>query len=104
MAIGLGSAALKVFFRDVTPLVKLGLQLWFYASPIIYPVTAVPQPLRQYYFLNPMAGLIESYRDVLIEGVRPGTYLQMSAAISLLILSLGYFVFRRLETKFAEVI
>ncbi|MFV2044247.1 MAG: ABC transporter permease, partial [Anaerolineales bacterium] len=104
LGIGLGAAALNVFFRDVQPVMKLGLQLWFYASPIIYPVTAVPDSLKRFYYLNPMAGLIESYRDVLIEGVRPGQYLQISAATSLVILAIGYFVFRRLEPRFADII
>ncbi|MFV2045641.1 MAG: ABC transporter permease, partial [Anaerolineales bacterium] len=104
LGIGLGAAALNVYFRDIQPLLKLGLQLWFYASPIIYPIATVPEPLRRFYFLNPMAGLIESYRDVLIEGVPPGSYLQLSAILSLVILAIGYVIFRRLEPRFADII
>lgn len=104
LGIGLGAAALNVLFRDIQPLLKLGLQLWFYASPIIYPITAVPSRIQPFYYLNPMAGLIESYRDVLIEGVQPGPYLWIALAMSLVILTVGYVIFRRLEPTFADVI
>ena len=104
LGIGLGAAALNVLFRDIQPLLRLGLQLWFYASPIIYPITAVPSRIQPFYFLNPMAGLIESYRDVLIEGVQPGPYLWIAVAMSLVALTVGYVIFRRLEPTFADVI
>lgn len=104
LGLGLASAAGNVFFRDVQSLLTLALQVWFYASPIIYPVTMVPEFLRPYYFLNPMAGIIEAYRDVLLNGQAPGSYLIPSALISLVIFMLGYWFFKRAEFQFADIV
>ncbi|MFC2043375.1 ABC transporter permease [Chloroflexota bacterium] len=104
IGVGLLLAAMNVFYRDVKSMLTLILQLWFYASPIIYPVSSVPQRLRPLYFLNPMAGIIESYRDVLLNGSVPGLYLLPSVVISLIFLLLGYFLFKRVEYRFADII
>lgn len=104
VGLGLSAAALNVFFRDVQPLLALFIQLWFYASPIIYPVTLVPERLRTIYFLNPMAGILESYRDVLLRQSLPGSYLLLSAAVSFLVLLFGYWFFKRVEHDFADII
>ncbi len=102
--IGLACAALNVFVRDVQPLLTLALQLWFYASPIIYPASLVPAALRPVYFLNPMAGILEAYRDILLHARPPGAYFTSAAAISLLVLVGGYTLFKRAELRFADVI
>jgi lipopolysaccharide transport system permease protein len=104
LGIGLFGAALNVFYRDIKHLFALGLQIWLYASPIIYPVTAVPERFRSFYYLNPMAGIIEAYRGVLLYERLPGYYLAISALVSLFILIAGYWFFRRAESKFADVI
>ncbi len=104
VGIGLIAAALNVFYRDVQPMLVLVLQLWFYASPIIYPVSRVPEGLRNYYFFNPMAGILESYRDILLRGTLPGTYLLYSAVLSLAICALGYVFFKRVEHLFADIV
>lgn len=104
MGLGLACAAANVFYRDVQSLVTLGLQIWFYASPIIYPLTAVPEKYHQYYFLNPMVGIIESYRDVLIYNRLPGSYLWVSAVIALVVFFLGYRFFKKVEFQFADII
>jgi lipopolysaccharide transport system permease protein len=104
LGLGLACAALNVFFRDVRSLLVLGLQLWFYASPIIYPVTMVPAPLQPFYYLNPMAGIIEAYRSVLLRGELPGSHLALSAGVSLAILLIGYWLFKRVEFQFADIV
>ena len=106
LALGIGflGAALNVFYRDMRHLFVLVLQLWLYASPIIYPVTAVPERFQTLYFLNPMAGIIEAYRAVLLYEQMPGAYLGLSAIISLFTLVIGYLFFKRVEPKFADVI
>lgn len=104
LGLGLALAALNVFFRDVRSLLTLGLQVWFYASPIIYPVSLVPTRLRPFYYLNPMAGILEAYRDVLLRAQLPGSYLILSALVSLAIFSIGYWFFRRVEFQFADII
>ena len=104
LGIGLATAAANVFVRDIRSLMMLGLQLWFYASPIIYPVTAVPENLRPYYYLNPMNGIIEAYRDVLLRSQLPGSYLIPSVMISIVVFILGYWFFKRVEFLFADIV
>jgi lipopolysaccharide transport system permease protein len=104
MGLGLACAAINVFFRDVRSLLVLGLQVWFYASPIIYPVSLVPEWLRPIYFLNPMAALISAYRDVLLERQLPGPYLGVAALISLILFLAGYWFFKRVEFQFADIV
>lgn len=103
LGIGFIGAALNVFYRDISHLVTLGLRLWFYATPIIYPVTKI-EGYERYYFLNPMAGIIESYRNVVLHatGLHPAFWL--SAVISILVLFVGYFVFKKLEFQFADIV
>lgn len=98
-------AAVNVFFRDVRFIIPLALQIWMYASPVIYPVDAVPKPLRAVYFLNPMAVLIDSQRRVLLFGQAPDWgWLSLAAAISVASFVLGYRLFRHSESRFADVI
>ena len=104
VGIGLMTSALNVFFRDIRHVVGLGLQLWFYATPIIYPSSVVPEALRGIYHLNPMAGIIESYRSILLAGGPPSKYLWLSAVISLVCLLVGYWFFKRVEFRFADVV
>jgi len=104
LGLGIGSAALNVFYRDVDPLLRLIIQIWFYASPILYPVSLVPEKWQWLYFLNPMAGIIAAYRDVLIYNTMPGDYLLPAALISFGILALGYWFFKRVEFQFADII
>jgi lipopolysaccharide transport system permease protein len=90
LALGLGliGAGLNVFYRDVKHLITLVLQLWFYASPIIYP----------------MAGIIKAYRDVLLNGQIPDSTLLLSASVAVLVLAIGYWFFKRVEFQFADVV
>ena len=100
----LGAAAI-VYYRDVRFLVPLGLQLLFYASPIIYPVDLVPESLRRVYALNPLVGILSGTRDALLMGVAPDTRTLIPAAVaSLLCIGGGYYVFKRAERGFADVI
>lgn len=102
--IGLAGAALNVFYRDIRHLFALGLQLWFYATPIVYPVSVVPEKVRPFYFLNPMVGVTESYRAVLLRGELPGSYLLISAVVATTVLFIGYWFFKRVEIQFADVV
>lgn len=104
LGLGLINAALNVFYRDIKHLITLALQLWFYVTPIIYPVSMVPERLHDFYFLNPMAGVIEAYRAVLLHNQAPNSYLLWSVLIALITLSVGYWFFKRVEYRFADVI
>jgi lipopolysaccharide transport system permease protein len=104
VGIGLAGAALNVFYRDMRHLFGLGLQLWLYASPIIYPVTAVPEQFRTIYFLNPMAGILTAYRDVVLYQQMPGPYFLLATVLSLATFVAGYWFFRKVQRRFADVV
>lgn len=104
LGVGLIGAAFNVFYRDAKHLFTLGIQIWFYATPIVYPVDRVPEWLRPYYFLNPMAGMIEAYRAVLLHNTLPGPELWTSAAVAAVVLLIGYWFFKRVEFQFADLV
>ena len=106
LALGLGmlGAALNTFFRDIRHIFALGIQLWFYATPIIYPVSLVPERLRTIYYLNPMAPVIEGYRAVLLNSEMPANNIWLAAGISVVILAVGYLFFKRVEYRFADIV
>lgn len=103
VGLGLAAAAANTFVRDVRPLLLLVLQVWFYASPIIYPVDAVPAALRQFYSLNPSVGIIETYRAAWLNTPVPVASVVAAAACSALSLALGYWFFKRTERVFADI-
>jgi lipopolysaccharide transport system permease protein len=99
------ASALTVFYRDIRFIVTLGLQLWLYLTPVIYPLIMVPERFRTLYLLNPMASLIESYRQVVLLGQWPDPIYLMSAAVFALVLLVGSYVyFKRSEAVFADII
>ena len=104
LGIGLVLSALNAFYRDVKHLVTLILQIWLYATPIIYPVNLVPERLRPYYFLNPMAGVVEGYRAIMLHGVLPDERFLLSASVAVVFLLAGYWFFKRVEHRFADII
>jgi ABC-type polysaccharide/polyol phosphate export permease len=101
--VGLVLSVLNVYFRDIQHLVGILLQMWFYATPIVYSVDQVPDRLLFFYELNPMVRFVEAYRDCLYDLRFPSladtAYLVAVAAATL---ALGLFVFARLEPKLAE--
>jgi lipopolysaccharide transport system permease protein len=104
-AVSLFLSALQVRFRDVGLAMPLVLQLWMYATPVVYPLAAVPSHLREIYALNPMVGIIESFRRVVIHKAAPDfRVLITSALISILLLFVAYAYFKRMETTMADVI
>jgi lipopolysaccharide transport system permease protein len=105
LGVVLPASALNVFYRDIRFIVPLGVQLWMYATPIIYPISLVPEQFRTIYAINPMVGIVDSYRRVILHGVPPSPeYLGLSAAISILLLLAGYTYFKRMEEYFADLI
>lgn len=100
----LGSA-LNVFARDVRIAVPLLVQVWLLLTPVMYPLSDVPESLRPWYLLNPMTGLIESFRRVLVYGHAPETSMLIPAAIgALFFFVLGTWYFSTTESRFADVI
>ena len=97
-------APLNAMYRDVGQAIPLAIQVWMYATPIMYPASLVPENIRPYYFLNPMAVIIESYRSAMLHNQAPNLlFLACAAVFALLVLASGYHVFKRLETRIADV-
>jgi lipopolysaccharide transport system permease protein len=105
IGVTLSGAALIVFFRDVRFVIPLLIQIWMYASPVIYPTTLVPPQWQTLYFLNPMAGIIDGYRRVLTQGEPPNIpALVLATVVSSVLLVVGYTIFKRSEPLFADLI
>ena len=95
----------SVFIRDIRFVVPLMTQMWMYLTPIAYPISEVPERYISLYRLNPMVGIIDGYRRVVVHGRLPdfGT-LAVTAAVSVVLLIGGYALFKRLEMRFADII
>jgi lipopolysaccharide transport system permease protein len=105
VGLSLITSALNVSFRDLAPVVTLGLQVWLYLTPVSYPLSLVPAYLLPFYVLNPMVGLIDSFRTVVGHGQPPDWgLLGISTAMSGIILAGAYVYFKRAERVFADII
>ena len=96
-------SAIDVYARDIEYLVQFFLQLLFYATPILYTATMFPERVRWILYLNPMTHIIDAYRNIFYYGIMPdlGSLIYI-AGLSILILILGYMIFKKLEKGFAE--
>lgn len=98
-------SAVHVRFRDIAFAVPLMLQVWMFSTPVIYPLSAVPERIRSIYELNPMVGIIENFRRVVLQASGPDLRtLCISAIISAVLLMMAYVFFKRVETTMADVI
>ena len=105
LAVGLWLSALNVRYRDVRHTVPFLVQFWMYASPVVYPVSLVPEKWRLVFSLNPMAGVIEGFRWGLLGKERPDfTVIGISAVMVLVLLVSGLLFFKRMERTFADVV
>lgn len=103
MGIAFPLAALNLFFHDVRFLVGVVLTLWFYLTPVIYAVNMVPEKYEIVFKWNPNATFIIAYRNVALYGVSPGTDAVLRGlGIALLAFLIGYFLFKRMEPRFAD--
>jgi lipopolysaccharide transport system permease protein len=105
LAISFLFSATQVRVRDIGVAVPLLLQLWMFATPVIYPLSAVPLRLQPYYVLNPMVGVIENFRQVILRGEAPEFHSLITAAlISIVLLVVSYLYFKRVEATMADII
>lgn len=105
LAVGLWLSALNAIYRDVRYVVPYLVQLWLFASPVVYPSSLVPGRWRVLYGLNPMAGVIEGFRWALTgTGEPPNLLLAASGGVVLVILLGGLVYFQRMETTIADVV
>jgi lipopolysaccharide transport system permease protein len=102
---GLWLCALNVEFRDVRYVVPFITQFWLFATPVAYPSSLLREPWRTIYGLNPMAGVVEGFRWILLGTEAPplGT-ITVSVVVAIAVLISGAFYFRRMEKTFVDVV
>lgn len=104
LAVGLVLSALNVQYRDVKYTIPFLVQFWMFASPVIYPVSLVPEQWRWLYGLNPMVGVIEGFRWVLLGTPSPDfVVMGITALVVAGLLFGGMVFFRNMERRFADV-
>jgi lipopolysaccharide transport system permease protein len=105
LGVTLATSALNVFYRDVTPVVQIGLQLWLYLTPVAYPLSAVSGRYRAFFLANPLTGVVEGLRAVLIFGREPDWgVVGISAALIVVIFVSALVLFKKTDKYFADVI
>lgn len=102
--VGCWLAAMTLQYRDIAGIAAFVLQAWMYASPVVYPLSLVPEAFRPLYLLNPMVGVIEGFRSAVL-GTTPVPWpaVAASAVVSVLLFLSGVLYFRRTEHIFADV-
>jgi lipopolysaccharide transport system permease protein len=101
---GLLASALTVKYRDLKHALPFVIQLWLFASPVIYPASAVPARWRWFFAANPLTGVIEGFRSALTGRAFDWAAVAAAAAVTLALLFVSLYVFRRAEETFADVI
>lgn len=105
LAIGLWLGPINVRFRDIKHTLPFLIQIWMYASPIVYPLSMVPEQWQWAYSLNPMVGVIEGFRWAVFDQGEPNfAALGVSGLVIVLLLAGGLLFFRRMERSFADLI
>jgi lipopolysaccharide transport system permease protein len=105
LSIGLWLSVINVRYRDVGQAIGFLTQLWFFASPIVYPLSKVPEKWRLLYGLNPMTGVIEGFRWALLGQQNPPINLiVLSTTIAIVLLWGGAIFFKRMEHTFADIV
>ena len=103
--VGMVLASLNAKYRDIRYTISFVVQFWMFASPVVYPVSMIPEKYRLLYAINPMAGIIEGFRSALLGTVAfPTRMLLISTLVSIVLFVIGALYFRRTERHFADVI
>lgn len=105
LGLGLLAASFYVFLRDTMPILQMGLMIWFYLTPIIYPPSYVPPWLTPLFHWNPLTAMVTFYRATLLEGALPA----LAGLLPLVVWTIaagvaGSVLFRKVEPGFADVL
>ena len=105
LGFGIIISSLTTKYRDLKQLVAFGVQLWMYATPVIFPLTEINGKYRIFFLLNPLTGIIESFRTVLL-GVGELNYLYLgySTGFMIILLTAGILLFNRIERNFMDYV
>lgn len=104
LGVGLWFSALNVEYRDLRVVIPFVLQFWMYATPVVYPLSALPARYQLIARLNPMTGIVDAFRASLVgKPIEWGALAYGTAAAAVVLVS-GSFYFRRMERRFADVL
>ncbi len=99
------TSAIDVFYRDVNPVVQIGLQLWLYLTPVPYPLSAAPARFRFFFVLNPLSAIVEGFRSAIVFNRPPDWQLTgISAVMIVAVFAIAFVTFKRMDKYFADVI
>jgi lipopolysaccharide transport system permease protein len=105
IAVSLLLCAVQVRYRDIGMALPLLLQVWMFATPVVYPLSLVPARWRALYALNPMVGVVESFRRVVVQAAPPDfRALGVSTIAAVVLLPLAYTYFKHVEATVADII
>lgn len=105
LGFGIIIASLTTRYRDLAVLVSFGVQLWMYASPVVYTISEIPEKLYPIYMMNPMAAIISTWRFAILgTGSFPVGYWGISWIITLIVLAIGVILFSRIEKTFMDTV
>ncbi len=98
-------SSLGVYIQDLRHMLTLGLSIWMYLTPIVYPAAALPKELQFLNWVNPCSGVVEDYRRVILQGVMPDWHMFATyTTIGALSWCLGYYFFNKTKRSFADVV
>ena len=104
LGVGMWASALNVRYRDVRYALPFTIQLWLFASPVIYPSSIMPATWKWVLLFNPMTGIIEGFRSSLFGRGFDWTAILAAAALTLIFFFYSAYFFRRVEETFADVV
>lgn len=98
-------SSLNPYFKDTQQAVSYITMIWFYASPIVYPLSIVPEKFRKVLLFNPLSFLLEGFRDILLRGKFPPlNFFASLLGPGLVFLLLGFLIFKKLKKNFADLL
>jgi ABC-2 type transport system permease protein len=105
LGVSLALAPLSVMFADIVPIYQVVLTAWMYLTPIIYPLTALPDEYRRFLVLNPMTHLVEAFRTPIYQGAIPSWNVLITSTVAGFgTLLIGAFIFRRYSNRVAYLV
>ncbi|MDO9027641.1 MAG: ABC transporter permease, partial [Candidatus Roizmanbacteria bacterium] len=98
-------SSFNLFYRDIQYLLNLIISLWFYLTPVLYPVEQFPEKYRFIFSLNPMSVIINAYRQTVLGGGMPNlNSLTIAALTSIAFFIISYLIFKKSEGQFADYV
>jgi lipopolysaccharide transport system permease protein len=102
--LALGCALVNAYLRDVEYLLGIAFPLLFFATPMVYPISMVPEPLGRYFELNPFHALMQAWRSVFLERALDPGHMAYAAAFAAVAAGVSWLLYRRLAPRISEVV